>query len=428
MKTDPRTEALSAVGPLAYTLPPLYDGWTVIAVTGGTVTRAGDPLTPGATLAAGNELTFTPAGQGGTTTLAVQQEDAEFSGNYADLSGIPAGAGVDTEAVQDIVAAMLGTVGSYNDAAGTYTITLPQPRTDEDIQDVVAALIQAGANVTKTYNDAGNVLTLSASGGGAAGGVNRGAWQPSTTYAQHDIVRYGSVMYSASSAHTSGAAFDAATWTAFPAGVPPTVALSGSPAETPPGTPGTNNFGTSIFGQFRPSSNIVLTGLRSSGETPGRQIVPEVWRVSDGALMATGPAATVAGDGTVLLPLTQAFTLLGGTDYRIGERGLNGNVNAATNVPSTTYTRFAVSPGVYYGSGYPGDLLGGYSPTFTLLHPGAAKGVAGPLDPVDMPIFGAPEDVPAGAWGLLTSGAAPRLVFRTYGGVLHYGALFTTSP
>lgn len=68
---------------------------------------------------------------------------------------------LDLEAVQDAVAAMFGTVGSYNDTAGTYTITLPQPRTDEEIQDVVAALIAAGANVTKTYDDAGNVLTLS---------------------------------------------------------------------------------------------------------------------------------------------------------------------------------------------------------------------------------------------------------------------------
>ncbi|AWT34502.1 hypothetical protein DM785_02285 [Deinococcus actinosclerus] len=443
MKTDPRTETISAVGPLTYTLPALYGGWTVTGVTGGAVTRAGLALLPGAGLTAGDVLTFTPAASGGTTSLAVQQAGAEFSGRYADLTGAPdgsagggysetvlfgpplpplpsgdaiptrglefvagtpgtvnavrfwarleaastrptwelnaelivndqfkssvpvtltrgrwtqvtallttpvpietgdrigvvlqspqevpellgtyieagddsyalgyaalngyidnlsvtepityvrtpdgdtggtypaaqlltttgtppslphapyptltgtggawalvdsrpgdgglpavqalydgriyraplwpdapsgndphglylpqvaagttlpprrlawrggqviatdasgaetvlsgaGGGGLDTEAVQDIVAAMLGTAGTYNDAAGTYTITLPAPRTDEEIQDVVAALIQAGAGVTKTYDDAGNVLTLSASGGTGSGGV-----------------------------------------------------------------------------------------------------------------------------------------------------------------------------------------------------------------------------------------------------------------
>ncbi|WP_155300967.1 hypothetical protein [Deinococcus kurensis] len=91
MKTDPRTETISAVGPLTYTLPALYGGWTVTSVTGGTVTRAGLALLPGDGLSSGDVLTFTPAASGGTTSLAVQQAGAEFSGRYADLTGAPDG-------------------------------------------------------------------------------------------------------------------------------------------------------------------------------------------------------------------------------------------------------------------------------------------------------------------------------------------------
>ncbi|MFC4428022.1 SGNH/GDSL hydrolase family protein [Deinococcus navajonensis] len=72
-----------------------------------------------------------------------------------------------SETLQDLVGAMLPQ-GTYDDAAGTVTYTFTQPRTDEEIQDVVAALIQAGANVTRTYDDAGNVLTLSATGSTAS--------------------------------------------------------------------------------------------------------------------------------------------------------------------------------------------------------------------------------------------------------------------
>ncbi|AWT34590.1 hypothetical protein DM785_02735 [Deinococcus actinosclerus] len=91
MKTDPRTETISAVGPLTYTLPALYGGWTVTGVTGGAVTRAGLALLPGDGLTAGDVLTFTPDVTGGTTSLAAQQAGAEFSGRYSDLDGAPDG-------------------------------------------------------------------------------------------------------------------------------------------------------------------------------------------------------------------------------------------------------------------------------------------------------------------------------------------------
>ncbi|WP_295818038.1 hypothetical protein [uncultured Deinococcus sp.] len=69
----------------------------------------------------------------------------------------------DAEVVQDTVAAMFGTAGTYDDGAGTYT--LPPGLTSEQVQDIVAALIQAGQNVTVAYNDAADTYTISAVGG-----------------------------------------------------------------------------------------------------------------------------------------------------------------------------------------------------------------------------------------------------------------------
>ncbi|WP_104990854.1 hypothetical protein [Deinococcus sp. NW-56] len=89
MKTDPRPIPLSVVGPLTYTLPGSLDGLTVTSIEGGTVTREGAALATGSTLYGGDVLTFTPAVEGGTTTLNGEQPDQEFSGDYGDLGGKP---------------------------------------------------------------------------------------------------------------------------------------------------------------------------------------------------------------------------------------------------------------------------------------------------------------------------------------------------
>lgn len=48
---------------------------------------------------------------------------------------------------------------------------------NEQIDDRVAALLTAGANITLTYNDAANTLTIAASGGGGGGsGYFPGGW------------------------------------------------------------------------------------------------------------------------------------------------------------------------------------------------------------------------------------------------------------
>ena len=89
-------------------------------------------------------------------------------------SGGGSGSGLSAEEVDDRVAALLqpGTnvTLSYNDAANTLTINATgggggSGLSAEEVDDRIAALLQAGTNVTLAYNDAANTLTISAAGG-----------------------------------------------------------------------------------------------------------------------------------------------------------------------------------------------------------------------------------------------------------------------
>ena len=44
----------------------------------------------------------------------------------------------------------------------------------EEVDDRVASLLQAGANVTLTYDDTANTITIAASGSGGGGGTSNG--------------------------------------------------------------------------------------------------------------------------------------------------------------------------------------------------------------------------------------------------------------
>lgn len=93
-------------------------------------------------------------------------------GVFAQFSGTAwanDAAGLDAEAVRDIMAAAL-TGGSNvtivpNDAADTITIDATGGGTGldaEGVMDTIAAMLQQGSNVTLTYNDAADTLTVAA--------------------------------------------------------------------------------------------------------------------------------------------------------------------------------------------------------------------------------------------------------------------------
>jgi hypothetical protein len=106
-----------------------------------------------------------------------------LSGDQQAWEGVgdPTGAGgLSEEDVEDIVASLIqagaGISVVYDDAGNIVTITNTAPGgaeggalTTEDVQDIVAAFIHAGTGVTVTYDDTGNILTIDAAGGGGAG-------------------------------------------------------------------------------------------------------------------------------------------------------------------------------------------------------------------------------------------------------------------
>ena len=77
------------------------------------------------------------------------------------------------EAIQDLVASLLQAGANisltYNDAANTLTIAVTGITSypgDEAIQDMIASFLVAGTGITFTYDDTANTLTIAATGGG----------------------------------------------------------------------------------------------------------------------------------------------------------------------------------------------------------------------------------------------------------------------
>jgi len=61
-----------------------------------------------------------------------------------------------------------GTLSSQTDLQTALNAKVNTSTLSESIDDRVAALLVAGTNITLTYNDAGNSLTIAAAGGGGS--------------------------------------------------------------------------------------------------------------------------------------------------------------------------------------------------------------------------------------------------------------------
>lgn len=116
----------------------------------------------------GDRITFDAeiVGVGGYTAPLIFQVTID--------DGIPNGS---VEDLQDMVGAMFngqgsgGVTVSYVDASAVITVVGTAPPTTEQIQDLVAAFLVAGTNITLTYDDTANTLTIIAAGGGSGGGI-----------------------------------------------------------------------------------------------------------------------------------------------------------------------------------------------------------------------------------------------------------------
>ena len=105
---------------------------------------------------------------GKTGNVILTAADVGLSDLLGRVQALEGRAQLDVEAVQDILGQMLGeSQGHYDDAAGTYTINLPAGggMTDEQVQDIVGALVRAGIGANVDYDDDAGTLTLSSLGG-----------------------------------------------------------------------------------------------------------------------------------------------------------------------------------------------------------------------------------------------------------------------
>jgi len=227
------------------------------------------------------------------------------------------GTGLTTEQVQDIVAGML-VAGSnvtltYDDVGNKLTITSggSSGLTTEEVQDIVAGMLTAGSNITLTYDDVGNKLTVTAAGGGIS--------SIPTSYPQTVIVSTGSESRPTGSAVVIWVGGDTQPTNMTSADV----WLSGATVTAPSDT----------------TAPTVPTGLVSSAITQTSFTVS--WTASTDAVGVT--AYDVAINGTVVgSTASTTYNVTGrtaGTTYNVTVRARDaaGNASAySTALPVTT--------------------------------------------------------------------------------------------
>lgn len=298
----------------------------------------GDPGTA-ATVTVGAVTTLEPGAQATVTNRGTN--------NAAVLDfGIPQGAG--------------GTGGSGS--GGSLDI--------EGVQDVVGAMVRAGAGASVAYDDAAGTLTIGVSGGGGLPRLSA----------------------------------DSTTIRRFPA--PPTT-MTTAPA---------------AYRRFVPIEATVLLGL--SLKEHYDPVYAAVWDAATQQRIAVSPPVRAPGTGEAYtVPFTAAVTLEAGHPYLIGIYLDLGDVSVAGQLETLSYKGFEVGDTTYWATAgaYPGRALNqanNYAPLFDLIRPaGIQKSVVGPLDPVDFPTVAVVADISKGAGARLAG--AGKFYIRTSDGQLY---------
>ena len=156
-----------------------------------------------------------------TTGAQSKANTAETNANsYTD------GAVRTDEEIQDVIGALVQAGANvsidYDDVANTLTISSSftnTQRSDEEIQDVVGALVQGGSNVTASYDDVSNTLTISAtdtntqrSDSEIQTAINGDGDHGST--AQHDYFTSGDAVSAIGGSKNDGGTGTSALWSA----------------------------------------------------------------------------------------------------------------------------------------------------------------------------------------------------------------------
>lgn len=246
-----------------------------VATTGAYTDLVGAPFIP----AEPGDIGAQPAGAYATTTDLADKADAEHTHTVGDL---------DATGTASATTYLRGD-GSWAIPAGGSSYT------DEQVRDVIGTALVPGANVTITPNDAGDTITIAATGGGGGGAVDSVNGQ--TGVVALDAADVGATAVSVDSVLVAALDIDSAAVTAADVGA---AGLDGdgrvSAAQMPrvPTTVRTVSYASSIT--LTPATdgnriNVTATGNISSlaASTTGA-VDGQVLRV---AVLASGAARTV---------------------------------------------------------------------------------------------------------------------------------------
>lgn len=307
----------------------------------------------------------------------------------------------------------------------------------EAAQDAAASLISDSTDVDAVYADGSNTLALKVTGiqnkavpvGGTAGQALRlnastNAWEfydpaagaegglPAPGTAGNVLTSDGSAWISQAPAGGSGGGSDPDAYS--PGNLVPLRRLDPDVIARTAFTHNTTAVDAGAFVEFTPTETITLTGLRDTRQNPVTRLIPEVWRVSDQTLIATGPENNT-GTATREILFTAPVTLQPGVRVLVGYRTPNNLVDMENRggdpgYAGTTWHGTWI-PGAA-PNGYPATNYGAYyRPTFDLMV-GVAKnkGVTGTLDPLDFPAVTAVSEIVNGGTARL-KGSTPAKIF-----------------
>lgn len=428
------------------------EGWTLTALDGPAVTITVDsaPLSVGDTVGAG-EVVITRAQDGSSNDTWVEFDDGEagatgepgpagrgiasitvsnghLTGTYSDgtpwdAGALPAGSGggLDAEAVQDILGTMLGEAqGHYDDAAGTYTINLPSgtSMTDEQVQDIVGALVKAGANTAVAYDDAAGTLTISSTGGGLSA-------------VSHDSTLAGAgtpdnplrVLPQASGGGGGGGVVALRSGYGVIEAMPNGVALNADMSA--------NTYGQYLDLRYVAVQDITFRQIKLIWKTmsyPGTTLVEAHLTGSDYAVSSAtrvastqAPAVSESAWTTSTLTFDADVALLSGDHlvlrvFGTSSGGMMG-IQAATVALPLTLSGGSLRFEAGVGQTDSGAAIG-KAPAVSFLA-GLTKRVVGPLDAVDFPVVPAVSDIPNGG-GARLSGTNNFYLRRDTGQLLEF--------
>ncbi|MFK7601900.1 hypothetical protein ACI3L1_06775 [Deinococcus sp. SM5_A1] len=315
-----------------------------------------------------------------------------------------------------------GAVSSVAGRTGAVVITTTDLADfTEASQDVLGAILADSTDLDYTYNDAANTETATVTG-------LRGKSLPASAALTAGLsIRV----------NTAGTAWEAYT---------PGGGSSGTPrlsAETPSGTVAArvaartgagSTWGGNYYQRLTPTADIRVVGLEDSRPHGTGVVTAKIWNVSTGTLIASSAPLTAAqrtGTYRWVFANGQGVVLTAGAAIAIGIDAATGTLEYQGEGNLTSMAGFTVGPGAYAASGgFPNSSYAG-TPTFDVLTAPAtlaAKGVIGPLDPVDFPTVSNLTSLPNNSGALYTGVTPPRPVYRAADGTLYYGPAYSATP